>query len=269
MKYLSRILLLTVVLLIVFVNKKQMNKKQIIEKLKIDEEYYGEFGNQFLSNSHVGRLLKDPLRAFEPSKPSPAFLVGGYFHTCILEPDKIDKYKVVKSTTRNTKEYKDVSGGELCLLQHEVDQIELMREKVMANDICADLIMGTDGKLNDFEVPMITELFGNKWKGKADIVNHNEKLVIDLKTTADIEKFKWSASKYNYDSQAYIYNKLFGYEMLFIVIDKNTHQIGMFDCSPEFYQKGEEKVRKASEAYDLFYKTKDFDPKQYFIRRTL
>ena len=269
MKYFSRILLLSVVVLIVYVNKKQMNKKQIIEKLKIDEEYYGEFGNQFLSNSHVGRLLKDPLRAFEPSKPSPAFLVGGYFHTCILEPDKIDKYKVVKSTTRNTKEYKDVSGGELCLLQHEVDQIELMREKVMANDICADLIMGTDGKLNDFEVPMITELFGNKWKGKADIVNHNEKLVIDLKTTADIEKFKWSASKYNYDSQAYIYSKLFGYEMLFIVIDKNTHQIGMFDCSPEFYERGEEKVRKASEAYDLFYKTKDFDPKQYFISRTL
>ena len=30
--------------------------------------------------------------------------------------------------------------------------IELMRDKVMENDICADLIMGTDGKLNDFEV---------------------------------------------------------------------------------------------------------------------
>ncbi|MGB1799525.1 MAG: pyruvate kinase, partial [Gammaproteobacteria bacterium] len=43
-------------------------------------------------------------------------------------------------------------------------------------------------------------------------------------------------------------------------IDKNTHQIGMFDCSPQFYERGEDKVRKASEAYDLFYKTKDFDP---------
>ena len=246
-----------------------MNKKSILQRLCNDEDYYGEFGNQFLSNSHIGKLLKDPLRAFEPSKPSPAFLIGGYFHTCILEPDKLEKYKVVKSTTRNTKQYKDVAGGELCLLQHEVDTIELMRDKVMANDICADLIMGTDGKLNDFEVPMITELFGNQWKGKADVVNHNESLVIDLKTTADIEKFKWSASKYNYDSQAYIYSKLFGYEMLFIVIDKNTHQIGMFDCSPQFYERGEEKVSKASEAYDLFYKTKDFDPKQYFISKTL
>ena len=251
-----------------------MNKEKILQRLCNDEDYYGEFGNQFLSNSHIGKLLKDPLRAFEPSKPSPAFLIGGYFHTCILEPDKLEKYKVVVSTTRNTKAYKDVAGGELCLLQHEVDTIELMRDKVMANDICRDLIKGsahtslTTYKV-DYEVPMVTELFGNKWKGKADIVNHEEKLVIDLKTTADIDKFHWSATKYNYDSQAYIYSKLFGYEMLFIVIDKNTHQIGMFDCSPQFYEKGEEKVRKASEAYDLFYKTKDFDPKQYFISKTL
>jgi len=243
-----------------------MNKEKILQRLCNDEDYYGEFGNQFLSNSHVGKLLKDPLRAFEPSKPSPAFLVGGYFHTCILEPDKLEKFKVVKSTTRNTKAYKDVAGGELCLLQHEVDAIELMREKVLANDICKDLIINSQ---TEYEKPGIINMFGNNWKGKADIVNHEEKLVIDLKTTSDIDKFQWSASKFNYDSQAYIYSKLFGYEFLFIVIDKNTHQIGMFDCSPQFYERGEEKVRKASEAYDLFYKTKDFDPKQYFISKTL
>jgi hypothetical protein len=107
------------------------------------------------------------------------------------------------------------------------------------------------------------------WKGKADIVNHDEKLIIDLKTTADITKFKYSASKYNYDSQAYIYSKLFGYEMLFIAIDKNTHQIGIFDCSPEFYARGEDKVKRAVEAYELFYKSEDFDPKQYFLTKTL
>jgi len=243
-----------------------MNKEKILQRLKNDEDYYGDFGNQFLSNSHVSRLLKDPLNVFKPSKPSPAFLVGGYFHTCILEPDKLEKFKVVKSSTRNTKEYKDVSGGELCLLQKEVDEIELMRDKLMANDICKDLVQL--GNV-EYEVPGITDLFNNKWKGKADIINHDEKLIIDLKTTADIDKFRWSASKFNYDSQAYIYSKLFGYEMLFIVIDKATHNIGMFDCSPEFYERGEDKVRRAAEAYDLFYKTKDFDPKQYFISKTL
>jgi len=253
-----------------------MKEKQILKKLKNDEDYYGEFGNQFLSNSHVGRLLKDPLNVFKPSKLSPAFLIGGYFHTCILEPDKLEKFKVVKSTTRNTKQYKDVAGGELCLLQSEVDMIELMREKMMANDICRDLILPAyayneahEAGNVEYEKPMVTELFGNKWKGKADIVNHDEKLIIDLKTTADIDKFQYSANKYNYDSQAYIYSKLFGYEMLFIVIDKSTHQIGMFDCSPKFYERGEDKVRRAAEAYDLFYKTEEFDPKQYFISKTL
>jgi len=243
-----------------------MNKEKILQRLCNDEDYYGDFGNQYLSNSHVGKLLKDPLNAFKPSKPSPAFLIGGYFHTCILEPNKLEKFKIVKSSTRNTKAYKDVAGGELCLLQHEVDTIELMRQKVMDNDICKDLI--TLGDV-EYEKPMIEEMFGNNWKGKADIVNHDEKLVIDLKTTADISKFNWSASKYNYDSQAYIYSKLFGYEFLFIVIDKSTHQIGLFDCSPDFYRRGEDKVRKASEAYNLFYKAKDFDPKQYFISKTL
>ena len=250
-----------------------MNKETILQKLKNDEDYYGDFGNQFLSNSHVGRLLNDPLNIFKPMKPSPAFLIGGYFHTCILEPDKLKKYKVVKSTSRNTKAYKDVTGGELCLLQQEVDMIELMRDKVMDNDICRDLIQGSINPISkarvEYEVPMITDLFGQTWKGKADIVNHEEKLIIDLKTTADINKFQYSANKYNYDSQAYIYSKLFGYEFLFIVIDKSTHQIGMFDCSPKFYERGEDKVRRASEAYDLFYKTEEFDPKQYFISKTL
>ena len=243
-----------------------MNKKQILQKLRNDEDYYGDFGNQFLSNSHIGKLLKDPLNVFKPSKRTPAFAVGGYFHTCILEPDKLESFKVIKSKTRNTKEYKELSGGEICLLEHEVDGILLMRDTVMANDICKDLIRGLQ---TEYEQPGIIDLYDNKWKGKADIVNHEEKLVIDLKTTGDIDRFKWSASKFNYDSQAYIYSKMFGYEMLFIVIDKTTHQLGMFDCSPEFYERGEEKVSKASEAYDLFYNTKDFDPKQYFISKTL
>ena len=159
-----------------------------------------------------------------------------------------------------------MSGGELCLLQHEVDAIELMREKVMDNNICKDLIINSQ---TEYEKPGIINMFNNNWKGKADIINHEEKLVIDLKTTSDIDKFKWSASKFNYDSQAYIYSKLFGYEMLFIVIDKTTHQIGMFDCSPEFYERGEYKVQQASDVYDLFFNTEGFDPSNYLINKTL
>ena len=243
-----------------------MNKKKVLEKLKSDENYYGEFGKQFLSNSDIKTLLTNPLALGVQSKPSPAFLVGGYFHTAILEPDKLKKYKVIESSTRNTKAYKEMSGGELCLLQQEVDQIELMTQKILENDVCRGLIRGIDV---EYEKPGLAELEGALWKGKADIVNHDEKLIIDLKTTKDINAFKWSANRFNYDSQAYIYSKLFGYEFVFIVIDKETHQIAVMDCSPDFYSSGADKVKRAVEAYDLFYKTEGFEPSQYFINQTL
>ena len=243
-----------------------MNKKNIIAKLKDDTHYYGDFGRQYLSNSDISTLLSNPLAFGQPSKPSAAFLVGGFFHTAILEPNKLKKYQVIPSSTRNTKLYKEMSGGELCLLQHEVDMIEAMKDKMISNDICNGLINSTN---TEYEVPGVSELFKYVWKGKADIINHDDKLVVDIKTTADINKFKSSAYRYNYDSQAYIYRRLFGYDMLFIVIDKNTHQLGIFDCSDEFYRSGEDKVLRAEEAYELFYKTKDFNPKQYFISKTL
>ena len=243
-----------------------MNKQEALKALEDDSNYYGDFGKKYLSNSDISTLLTNPLALGQKQAQRPAFLVGGYFHTAILEPDKLKNFKIVEATTRNTKAYKEISDGEMCLLKHEVDQIELMTEKMLSNEVCRDLIRS--GNV-EYERPEITELEGQLWKGKADIVNHDEKLIIDLKTTADITKFKYSASKYNYDSQAYIYSKLFGYEMLFIAIDKNTHQIGIFDCSSEFYARGEDKVKRAVEAYELFYKSEDFDPKQYFLTKTL
>ena len=136
-------------------------------------------------------------------------------------------------------------------------------------DIFKDFLKLDETGYIEYEQPGIGEISGANWKGKADIVNHDEKLIIDLKTTADINKFRWSASKYNYDNQAYIYQKLFGYEMVFIAIDKKTNQIGIFDCSPQFLEKGKEKVEQAVEAYNLFYKNSDFDPQQFFINQTL
>ena len=245
-----------------------MKKEEIIERLRVDEDYYGDYGNNFLSNSHIGKLLKNPMSLFDRTPDNPNFKVGGYFHTAILEPDKLKSFKIIDATTRNTKKYKEISGGEVCLLQHEVDMIEVMVDKMMANDICRDLIQPVLGNVQ-YEEPGIVRLYDNMWKGKADIINHDEKLIIDLKTTGDIEKFRWSASKFNYDSQAYIYRHLFGYDMLFIAIDKNTHQIGLFDCSPKFYKSGKEKVEKASEIFDLFYKDKDFDPLQHLTTTTL
>ncbi|MAS49245.1 MAG: hypothetical protein CL557_17750 [Alphaproteobacteria bacterium] len=243
-----------------------MDNNSIIEKLRDDEHYYGEFGKQFLSNSDIKALIDNPLNFKKPSPPNPAFAVGSYFHTCILEPDKLEKFKIVKSKTRNTKEYKEIAGEDICLLQHEVDQIELMREKVLEVDLFKDLIL--DGAV-EYEKPGLVELEGMQWKGKADILNHSSQLIIDLKTTNNINTFANSAHKFNYDSQAYIYSKMFNMDLIFIVVDKKTHQLGLFDCSDKFLQSGQNKVALAVQAYNDFFVNGDGDFSQYYISKTL
>ena len=57
--------------------------------------------------------------------------------------------------------------------------------------------------------------------------------------------------------------------MIFIVIDKTTHQIGIYDCSDKFISRGEDKVQEATAAYDLFFNNPDFNPTNYFINKTL
>jgi len=240
--------------------------KETLKRLENDEDYYGEFGKKFLSNSNIRSLLKDPLSFNQPITNNPNLIIGSYFHTLILEPDKLERIKIIDASTRNTTKYKELSEGEMCLLQHEADSIQLLRDTVMENKIARDLIRDIDV---EYEVPGVLNLSGEWWKLKADIKNNTQSLVVDLKTTSDIDKFRYSAKEYNYDSQAYIYKKLFGYDMIFMAIDKGTHQIGIFDCSDKFLLSGEDKVMRAVEAYDLFYKTEDFDPQQHLLTRTL
>ena len=79
-----------------------MNIKNAKRKLKEDENYYGEYGRQFISNSDIRTLMNNPLDFKKPTPSAPHFLIGGYFHTAILEPDKIKNFKIVEASSRNT-----------------------------------------------------------------------------------------------------------------------------------------------------------------------
>lgn len=240
--------------------------KKVLELLQDDENYYGEFGKKFLSNSDIYSLLKNPLDFKKKSENNPNLIIGGYFHTLILEPDKLEKYKIIDASTRNTKAYKDLSDGEMCLLTHEADMIKGLRDTLMDNTVVKDLIYDVDV---NFEVPGVIKLEDEWWKLKADIENNTQGLIVDLKTTSNLDKFRWSAKEYNYDSQAYIYSEYFKKDFIFVVIDKITKKIGIFDCSSRFLNDGKDKVEKAIEQYRLFYKDPDFDLKNYCITETL
>ncbi|MDH4212168.1 MAG: PD-(D/E)XK nuclease-like domain-containing protein [candidate division WOR-3 bacterium] len=245
-------------------------RQRIIDKLRDDENYYGEFGSKFLSNSNIKTLFENPLALREPTEKTVAMVMGGYLHTVILEPNKIDKFKIVEASTRNTKAYKEISQGEIVLLQHEVDILHELKDVIMRNNLCNSLIRGDrEGASIEYEVPAVMEHNGLWWKGKADVLNHDEGLIVDVKSTSSLDTFRFSADRYNYDSQAFLYKKLFGYDFIFVVADKTTKKIAIFECSQAFLDRGERKVEKASDIYELYYKTPDFDPYQYIEMLTL
>ena len=112
---------------------------------------------------------------------------------------------------------------------------------------------------------MIKDLFGNGvlWKGKADIINSNIDKVIDLKSTSNIDAFTSKGRMFNYDSQAWIYRELFGMEVMFFVIEKNTLRMKRIDVSDETYEKGKIKAMEAEQNYIDMILNKTSDPLQY------
>lgn len=227
-------------------------QNNIIEQLKDDSNYYGKVGQQYLSNSDIYSLLKNP-RNFRKKEKSLALIEGGYFHTAMLEPHKLKEYSVMDVSSRATKGFKEyIKDNDLhpydVLLTKEVEKINTWVDAMKSN-----FVMYTDiyAEGNVYEKPAITNMFGVDWKGKADIITQTR--VIDIKTTGNIDKFKWSANDYNYDSQAYVYEQLFGKPVEFYIIDKTTLKLKIAKPSPETMLRGRDKVLKAIEVYKKFF----------------
>jgi hypothetical protein len=223
----------------------------VIDQLREDSNYYGGLGKSYLSNSDIGVLLSNPKAFRKEREESKALAEGRLFHQLMLEPEKIDKVPFVNVSSRNTKEYKNFceeNNIDFVMLKKEVDEIQDL-VSVMKGNINFFLDIYQEGNL--YEEPMVKEIKGMLWKGKADIITKN--CIIDLKTTSDINKFKKSAKLYNYDSQCYIYQQLFGKPLVFYVIDKETHQLGVYRPTENFIKGGELKVEAAIEVYNRYF----------------
>jgi hypothetical protein len=225
--------------------------QSIIETLKDDNEYYSGVGKNYLSNSDIGALLYNPQDFGKPRGDSKHLVEGRYFHHLLLEPEKAEATICVETSTRLTKEYKNFceeNNMPYVMLKKEQDEMKRLVSIMRGNIEFYDAIYNSNNK---FEVPGVAEIHGMMWKGKTDVLG--EDMLIDLKTTSDIQKFKWSARSYNYDSQCYIYQRLFGKPLVFYVIDKGTGQLGIFRPTENFVKGGEAKVIRAIEVFNRYF----------------
>lgn len=248
----------------------QHNKKELIEKMKDDSFYYGYLSKAALSSSSLKLLLTSPKTYYNVTKygnaESQPLRDGWLFHTAILEPDVFNAQKFVDVESKNSKAYKVAleEHGKVFTKKEKRDA-ERLADAFLRNEQALKLIQNTQ-----FEVPMIGEVMGMPFRGKADVLGSDR--IVDLKTTTDLKSsFKYSAQKYSYDVQCFLYCQLFNIEydqFVFLAIDKKSLDIGIYHCSEEFYFKGEQKVEEAIKIYETFF-LQGVDLDQYYLEGIL
>tara|TARA_R110002020_G_scaffold9680_2_gene37931 strand:+ start:1272 stop:2045 length:774 start_codon:yes stop_codon:yes gene_type:complete len=233
---------------------KIYDKNALLKKMDNDEFYYGELNKLALSSSSLKTLLASP-KTYKfvqeyGSQESQALRDGWLFHIAILEPDVFSSQTFVDVQSKNTKKFKNakLEFGKVFTMKEKNDA-ERLADAFYRNEHALQLITDCN-----FEVPIIGEVQGKPFRGKADVLSSDR--IVDLKTTSDIKGFPYAAKKYGYDIQCYLYCCLFNKKFdtfKFLVLDKKSLDIGVWDCSEEFYFAGEEKVEKAIDLYEKFF----------------
>ena len=228
---------------------------ELLEKMQYDDFYYGYLNRAALSSSSLKKLLQSP-KAYQSSleesqEETKALREGKLIHLLLLEPHKEETLQVIDVKSRTAKAYKDAAiefGSENT---YTAVEIAVAKKVVRAVKDCPeawDMIYGAAT-----EVPAVGNIMGYPFRAKADIL-HKGTRIVDLKTTADIHKFKWNAYSFGYDAQAAIYTHLFGLkEFTFLVVDKSSYDVGIFTTTPEFINGGKEKVAKAIGIYREYF----------------
>ena len=179
-----------------------------------------------------------------------AFTTGKLVHLMALEPHRVADLEVVDVQSKNTKAWKEASArNPEAVTAKEMSDAQRVADALMRNDRAMAYFEGCE-----FEVPRLAELEGLPFRGKADA--YDGEFIIDLKTTSDLRAFPYSAKKYSYDLQLFIYCQMFEVpydKFIFIAIDKSSLDVGIYTATENFYKSGQDKFNRAIDLYNAFF----------------
>jgi len=241
-------------------NNEEFKVKDILKKMDDDSFYYGYLSKHALSSSMCKSLLEGPEvyanKLKEPPKakePQP-FRDGRLIHLLALEPHRIEELTIIDST-KGSKLYKlaiEEKPAQTVYTRAELNRCKDIADAVLENDDFKNIV-----KDASFEIPSISNYNGLPFRGKADVLLPG--VVVDLKTTSDIDNFDQAALLYGYDLQAALYLELFeSFEFKYIVVDKKTKEVKTVQFSDDFIQSGYDKLDLATENYYKYLENKDF-----------
>jgi hypothetical protein len=206
------------------------------------------------SNSDISMVKNSPA-LLEWSKNSPqgesdASNIGTGCHSAVLEPDlflseyvKMPDYTGSKSGIASADLFRRNMQGKQVLTEKDYDLITGMSNSIFAHPVAKNLLK-TKG---DSEVSVFFEVDGVKCKARFDRMPDHKALgfhcVVDLKTTEDMNKFKFSVRDYGYDRQAAWYSnayfELTGHypRFIFVVVSKKKtfgrHEVRVFELTKD------------------------------------
>ncbi len=249
-------------------DNKEWQREDILSRMYDDEFYYGYLGSNALSSSSAKKLIQSPkayLKSLKINSDAQPLRDGRLVHLSVLEPHKVKDLTIINGS-KATKAFKEAVielGSANVYTRSEFNNANYIAEAVLKCSEVTNLLKGAE-----FEVPEIAMIDGLPFRGKADVLNGN--VVIDLKTTGDITRFKWSAKNFSYDLQASLYKKMFNADaFIFIVVDKDTKDIMICDCSDEFIRTGLRKLNTAIEQYKYFFQDEVPNLNNYITHETL
>ena len=174
------------------------------------------------SNSDISMILQSPAllewAKNTPSVGSEAVDLGTHLHCAVLEPDVFAKDYVkmpdfdarTSSGKLQTEAFKNNMDRKIILDHKTYQQVITMRDSILAHPV-ANKLLTSNGKS---EVSIFGELQGLKVKCRPDrIVDPasfgDQHVLIDVKKTADIDKFIYSVRDFGYHRQHAFYSDVY------------------------------------------------------------
>ena len=268
----------------ILLDNKEYNREELIDNMSSDEFYYSFLAlDKCLSYSSLKWLLKSPkwfdYKRRNPDPETQALRDGKLVHTEILEPTKYsEQFHFIDVSTKNTKKWKlavQEYGKAYTYTKKEKYMNNRITTAFLQNDACVSYLKGSET-----EVPALVDVDGLPIRAKADILGPD--YVADIKTTADGVKdinlsdgttknqFAFTMNKYDYDLQAYLYTVIFNKpRFVWLVVDKTTTDIGIFEASAETLESGKLKLDACIQLYKAFFIDELIDLSQYYKQQTI
>jgi hypothetical protein len=212
------------------------------------------------SNSDISMVLDSPAilewSKNTPSVGSEAVDLGTHLHCAVLEPDvfarqyvKMPEFGKTATGKLHEKAFKNIMDGKTILTHDVYNSVIAMHDSILAHPTANKLLTS----LGQSEVSIFAELQGLKVKARPDrIVDPasfgGQHILVDVKKTADIDKFIYSVRDFGYHRQnafySDVYFQLTGFRprFVFVVVGEKRsigrHPVRVWELQQEVVDKG-------------------------------